>query len=72
MQFPPVLNLQLKRFHFDMERMDMVRPEILWAIEAIEALEAYAWQRQVKLNSRFEFPRRLDLSKFAPGAGFSA
>ncbi|CAE7220777.1 UBP12 [Symbiodinium pilosum] len=45
-QFPPVLNLQLKRFHFDMERMDMV-----------------------KLNSRFEFPRRLDLSKFAPGAG---
>ena len=23
-QFPPVLNLQLKRFHFDMERMDMV------------------------------------------------
>lgn len=45
-QFPPVLNLQLKRFHFDMERMDMV-----------------------KLNSRFEFPRRLDLSQFAPGAG---
>ncbi|CAJ1426372.1 unnamed protein product [Effrenium voratum] len=44
--FPPVLNLQLKRFHFDMERMDMV-----------------------KLNSRFEFPRRLDLSQFAPGAG---
>ena len=23
MAFPPVLNLQLKRFHFDMERMDM-------------------------------------------------
>jgi len=44
--FPPVLNLQLKRFHFDMERMDMV-----------------------KLNSRFEIPRRLDLSPFAPGAG---
>eukprot|EP00913_Durusdinium_trenchii_P035565 g33282.t1 len=46
MAFPPVLNLQLKRFHFDMERMDMV-----------------------KLNSRFEFPRKLDLSQFAPGAG---
>ena len=44
--FPPVLNLQLKRFHFDMERMDMV-----------------------KLNSRFEFPRRLDMSQFAPHAG---
>ena len=25
MAFPPVLNLQLKRFHFDMERMDMAR-----------------------------------------------
>ena len=23
----------------------------------------------MKLNSRFEFPRRLDLSQFAPGAG---
>mmetsp|Transcript_156414 Transcript_156414/g.291945 ORF Transcript_156414/g.291945 Transcript_156414/m.291945 type:complete len:1326 (+) Transcript_156414:95-4072(+) len=44
--FPPVLNLQLKRFHFDLEKMDMV-----------------------KLNSRFEFDRRLDLSPFAPGAG---
>lgn len=45
-KFPRVLNLQLKRFHFDMERMDMV-----------------------KLNSRFEFPRRLDLSEFVHGAG---
>jgi len=44
--FPPVLNLQLKRFHFDLEKMDMV-----------------------KLNSRFEFHRKLDLSSFAPGAG---
>eukprot|EP00927_Polykrikos_kofoidii_P048381 TRINITY_DN4266_c0_g1_i1.p1 TRINITY_DN4266_c0_g1~~TRINITY_DN4266_c0_g1_i1.p1 ORF type:complete len:1211 (-),score=249.41 TRINITY_DN4266_c0_g1_i1:146-3778(-) len=44
--FPPVLNLQLKRFHFDLEKMEMV-----------------------KLNSRFEFPRRLDLSPFASGAG---
>lgn len=44
--FPPVLNLQLKRFHFDLEKMDMV-----------------------KLNSRFEFQRRLDLSAHAPGAG---
>jgi len=44
--FPPVLNLQLKRFHFDLEKMDMV-----------------------KLNSRFEFPKHLDLSSFAPGAG---
>merc|ERR1719330_485384 len=44
--FPPVLNLQLKRFHFDLEKMDMV-----------------------KLNTRFEFHRRLDLSPFAPGAG---
>jgi len=46
LSFPPVLNLQLKRFHFDMERMDMV-----------------------KLNSRFEFPLRIDLSSFAPGSG---
>eukprot|EP00439_Symbiodinium_sp_Y106_P003623 s7606_g1.t1 len=45
-RFPPVLNLQLKRFSFDMELMD-----------------------RVKLNSRFEFPQRLDLSEFAPGAG---
>lgn len=44
--FPPVLNLQLKRFHFDLEKMDMV-----------------------KLNTRFEFSRRLDLAPFAPGAG---
>eukprot|EP00929_Paragymnodinium_shiwhaense_P086804 TRINITY_DN4722_c0_g1_i1.p1 TRINITY_DN4722_c0_g1~~TRINITY_DN4722_c0_g1_i1.p1 ORF type:complete len:1338 (-),score=356.76 TRINITY_DN4722_c0_g1_i1:238-4086(-) len=44
--FPPVLNLQLKRFHFDLEKMDMV-----------------------KLNTRFEFPRRLDLSNFAQDAG---
>jgi len=44
--FPPVLNLQLKRFHFDLEKMDMV-----------------------KLNTRFEFHRRLDLSAFAPNAG---
>ena len=27
---------------------------------------------EVKLNSRFEFPRRLDLSQFAPGAGSTA
>eukprot|EP00930_Biecheleria_cincta_P020154 TRINITY_DN1521_c0_g2_i1.p1 TRINITY_DN1521_c0_g2~~TRINITY_DN1521_c0_g2_i1.p1 ORF type:complete len:1276 (+),score=244.07 TRINITY_DN1521_c0_g2_i1:218-3829(+) len=46
LRFPPVVNLQLKRFHFDMERMDMV-----------------------KLNSNFEIPRRLDLSRHAPGAG---
>mmetsp|Transcript_54572 Transcript_54572/g.127608 ORF Transcript_54572/g.127608 Transcript_54572/m.127608 type:complete len:1321 (-) Transcript_54572:97-4059(-) len=46
LKFPPVLNLQLKRFHFDLEKMDMV-----------------------KLNSRFEFHRKLDLSSFAPGAG---
>jgi len=46
LRFPPVLNLQLKRFHFDLEKMDMV-----------------------KLNSRFEFPRKLDLSKFAPDGG---
>eukprot|EP00405_Crypthecodinium_cohnii_P010812 CAMPEP_0206428752 /NCGR_PEP_ID=MMETSP0324_2-20121206/5850_1 /ASSEMBLY_ACC=CAM_ASM_000836 /TAXON_ID=2866 /ORGANISM="Crypthecodinium cohnii, Strain Seligo" /LENGTH=1228 /DNA_ID=CAMNT_0053894337 /DNA_START=227 /DNA_END=3913 /DNA_ORIENTATION=+ len=45
-RFPPVLNLQLKRFHFDLEKMDMV-----------------------KLNTRFEFQKRLDLSSFAPGAG---
>merc|ERR1711988_363083 len=44
--FPPVLNLQLKRFHFDLEKMDMV-----------------------KLNTRFEFPRRLDLNNFAQDAG---
>merc|ERR1740121_2931527 len=44
--FPPVLNLQLKRFHFDLEKMDMV-----------------------KLNTKFEFHKRLDLSSFAPGAG---
>mmetsp|Transcript_129327 Transcript_129327/g.322393 ORF Transcript_129327/g.322393 Transcript_129327/m.322393 type:complete len:1329 (-) Transcript_129327:246-4232(-) len=44
--FPPVLNLQLKRFHFDLEKMDMV-----------------------KLNTRFEFHKRLDLSDFAPNAG---
>jgi len=44
--FPPVLNLQLKRFHFDLEKMDMV-----------------------KLNTRFEFDRHLDLGAFAPGAG---
>jgi len=44
--FPPVLNLQLKRFHFDLEKMDMV-----------------------KLNSNFEFQRRIDLSQYAPGAG---
>jgi len=42
--FPPVLNLQLKRFHFDLEKMDMV-----------------------KLNSRFEFPTRLELAEFATG-----
>jgi len=46
LSFPPVLNLQLKRFHFDLEKMDMV-----------------------KLNSRFEFHRRLDLSAFAPQGG---
>jgi hypothetical protein len=46
LQFPPVLNLQLKRFHFDLEKMDMV-----------------------KLNTRFDIPRTLDLSSFAPGAG---
>eukprot|EP00440_Ansanella_granifera_P045560 gb/GFBE01049357.1/.p1 GENE.gb/GFBE01049357.1/~~gb/GFBE01049357.1/.p1 ORF type:complete len:1302 (+),score=337.04 gb/GFBE01049357.1/:1-3906(+) len=46
LRFPPVLNLQLKRFHFDLEKLDMV-----------------------KLNTRFEFPRKLDLSSFAPGAG---
>jgi ubiquitin C-terminal hydrolase len=44
--FPPVLNLQLKRFHFDLEKMDMV-----------------------KLNSRFEFQRRLDLSSHAMSGG---
>jgi ubiquitin carboxyl-terminal hydrolase 7 len=44
--FPPVLNLQLKRFHFDLEKMDMV-----------------------KLNTRFEFHRKLDLTSFAPNAG---
>jgi hypothetical protein len=44
--FPPVLNLQLKRFHFDLEKMEMV-----------------------KLNTRFEFPRKLDLTAFAPNAG---
>lgn len=44
--FPPVLNLQLRRSHFDLEKMDMV-----------------------KLNSRFEFPKRLDLSSCSPGAG---
>jgi len=44
--FPPVLNLQLKRFHFDLEKMDMV-----------------------KLNTKFEFSRKLDLSSFAPNAG---
>merc|ERR1712151_868890 len=44
--FPPVLNLQLKRFHFDIEKMDMV-----------------------KLNTKFEFHKKLDLSSFAPGAG---
>ena len=46
LRFPPLLNLQLKRFHFDLEKMDMV-----------------------KLNSRFEFPRKLDLSPFAPDGG---
>ncbi|CAJ1368547.1 unnamed protein product [Effrenium voratum] len=46
LRFPPVLNLQLKRFHFDLEKMDMV-----------------------KLNSFFEFPRKLDLSQFAPDGG---
>ncbi|OLP80383.1 Ubiquitin carboxyl-terminal hydrolase 12 [Symbiodinium microadriaticum] len=46
LRFPPVLNLQLKRFHFDLEKMDMV-----------------------KLNSRFEFPHKLDLSPFMPDAG---
>lgn len=46
LRFPPVLNLQLKRFHFDLEKMDMV-----------------------KLNTRFEFQKRLDLSSFVPGAG---
>jgi len=46
LRFPPVLNLQLKRFHFDLEKMDMV-----------------------KLNTRFEFPRKLDLTGFAPGEG---
>ncbi|CAE7427667.1 UBP12 [Symbiodinium natans] len=46
LKFPPVLNFQLKRFHFDRERVEMV-----------------------KLNSRFEYPRLLDLSPFAPRAG---
>lgn len=46
LRFPPVLNLQLKRFHFDLEKMDMV-----------------------KLNTRFEFQKRLDLSQFVPEAG---
>jgi len=46
LSFPPVLNLQLKRFHFDLEKMDMV-----------------------KLNSRFEFHKRLDLGDFVPNAG---
>eukprot|EP00403_Amphidinium_massartii_P034419 CAMPEP_0178435934 /NCGR_PEP_ID=MMETSP0689_2-20121128/34182_1 /TAXON_ID=160604 /ORGANISM="Amphidinium massartii, Strain CS-259" /LENGTH=1320 /DNA_ID=CAMNT_0020058019 /DNA_START=92 /DNA_END=4054 /DNA_ORIENTATION=+ len=46
LKFPPVLNLQLKRFHFDLEKMDMV-----------------------KLNTRFEFQRKIDLSSFAPDAG---
>ena len=27
------------------------------------------WQYEVKLNSRFEFPRKLDLSPFIPDAG---
>jgi len=40
--------LQLKRFHFDLEKMDMV-----------------------KLNTKFEFHKRLDLSSFAPGAATS-
>lgn len=44
--FPPVLNLQLKRFHFDLEKMDMV-----------------------KLNTKFEFQKRIDLSDFAPNGG---
>ena len=66
-QFPPVLNLQLKRFHFDMERMDMVGSNSTCA-----GSPAQSWCRQVKLNSRFEFPRRLDLSQFAPGAGSGA
>ncbi|CAE7812782.1 UBP13 [Symbiodinium sp. KB8] len=45
-KLPPVLTFQLKRFHFDLQKMEMV-----------------------KLDSRFEFPRRLDLSKFMPHAG---
>jgi len=38
---PPVLQLQLKRFEYDIERDDMV-----------------------KINDRFEFPDRVDLSKY--------
>lgn len=45
-KLPPVLTFQLRRFHFDLQKMEMV-----------------------KLDSRFEFPRRLDLSKFMPHAG---
>lgn len=42
-KFPLILNLQLKRFQFDMEKLEMV-----------------------KLNDRFEFSERLDISKYAP------
>lgn len=42
-KFPPILNLQLKRFQFDMEKFEMV-----------------------KLNNRFEFSEKLDVSKYIP------
>ena len=32
-------------------------------------VDLLSWASEVKLNSRFEFPRKLDLSQFAPGAG---
>ena len=36
---------------------------------AVRPLDRWTSCRQVKLNSRFEFPRKLDLSPFAPDAG---
>merc|ERR1719162_1305017 len=42
LSFPPVLNLQLKRFHFDLEKMDMVKLNTFFKIDRTLDLSAFA------------------------------
>ena len=47
LRFPPVLNLQLKRLHFDLERVDMVKLKILLLMEPRDIfIDSAVWFRR--------------------------